>query len=54
MQHTTEIRIEKKFQFDDCSQTGITLAEIDNSECQIDGYASGKIKHSSSEPEAEQ
>ena len=35
-----------EFQFDDCGQTGIALAQIGHSTRQIDSCVSGKIKHS--------
>lgn len=49
-EHTAGVRIEMEFQFDDCGQTGIALAEICNSARQIDCCASGEIKHNSSKP----
>ena len=49
-EHTAGVRVEMEFQFDDCGQTGIALAQIGHSARQIDSCASGKIKHSSSGP----
>lgn len=49
-EHTAGVRIETEFQFDDCGQTGIALAEICNTARQIDRCASGKIKHNPSKP----
>ena len=53
-EHTAGIRVEMEFQFDDCGQAGVALAKIRNPARQIDRCASGKIKHSSSKPGAEQ
>lgn len=49
-EHTAGVRVEMEFQFDDCRQTSVALAEIGNPACQIDRCASGKIKHNSSRP----
>lgn|SRR5699024_1365093 len=49
-EHTAGVRVEMEFQFDDCSQTSVALAQIGNPARQIDRCASGKIKHKSSKP----
>ena len=49
-EHTTGIRVEMEFQFDDRSQTSVALAEICNPARQVDRCASGEIKHNSLRP----
>ena len=49
-EHAAGVRVKMEFQFDDCCQTSVALAEIGNPACQIDRCASGKIKHNASRP----
>lgn len=39
-EHTAGIRVEMEFQFDDCGQAGIALAQIGHTAGQIDGCVS--------------
>ena len=50
-EHTAGVRVEMEFQFDDRRQTRVAFTEVCAAACQINGSASGKIKHSSLTPE---
>ena len=44
-EHTTGVRVEMEFQFDDRCQTGVALAEVGNPACQINGLYASNLGH---------